>query len=130
MSDFRDKIVLSLYNYLKNSFMNIADNLRVLRNKNNISQQEIADFLGIDRKTYISWESGVVDIKSSYIPKLAEFLQVEITDLFREKPSEIVINQHNSDNKDTSINNSIVLLLTDKEAANRLVEIVKERFEK
>ena len=54
--------------------MNIGDNLRVIRNKKNISQQEIADFLGIDRKTYVSWEAGTVDIKSSYLPKLAEFL--------------------------------------------------------
>jgi len=42
----------------------------VIRNKKNISQQKIADFLGVDRKTYVSWESGTVDIKSSYIPKL------------------------------------------------------------
>ena len=43
--------------------MNIGDNLRVLRTKQNISQQEIADFLGIDRKTYIGWEAGECDIK-------------------------------------------------------------------
>ena len=108
--------------------MNIGDNLRVIRNKKNISQQEIADFLDVDRKTYVSWESGLADIKSSYIPKLAEFLHVEINDLFREKPADIVINQHNSDNKDTSINNSIVLLLTDKESVEQLVEIMKQRL--
>ena len=33
--------------------MNIGDNLRVLRTKNNISSQEIADYLGVDRKTYV-----------------------------------------------------------------------------
>jgi transcriptional regulator with XRE-family HTH domain len=108
--------------------MNIGDNLRVIRNRNNVSQQEIADFLGIDRKTYVNWEAGTVDIKSSYIPKLAEFLHVEINDLFREKSSKIVINQHNTDNKDNSVNNGIVLLLTDKESVNQLVEIMKEKF--
>ena len=107
--------------------MNIGDNLRVIRNKKNISQQEIADFLDVDRKTYVSWESGLADIKSSYIPKLAEFLHVEINDLFREKPADIVINQHNSDNKDSSVN-GIVLLLTDKEAVSQLVEVMKQRF--
>ena len=108
--------------------MNIGDNLRVLRSKQNISQQEIADFLGVDRKTYLSWETGTADIKSSYIPKLAEFLQVEINDLFKEKVSNIIINQHNTDNKDTSIN-GVVLLLTDKEAVDQLVEIIKKRVE-
>jgi DNA-binding XRE family transcriptional regulator len=107
--------------------MNIGDNLKVIRNRNNVSQQEVADFLGIDRKTYVSWEAGTVDIKSSYIPKLAKFLHVEINDLFREKFSHIVINQHNTDNKNSSIN-GIVLLLTDKEAVNQLVEIMKEKF--
>ena len=107
--------------------MSIADNLRKIRNRKNVSQQEIADFLGIDRKTYMNWEAGIADIKSSYIPKLAEFLHVEINDLFREKSTHIIINQQNTDNKDTSIN-GLVLLLTDKEAVNELVKILKERL--
>ena len=107
--------------------MRVSDNLRVIRNRKNISQQEIADFLGVDRKTYVSWESGMADIKSSYIPKLAEFLHIEINDLFREKSADIVINQHNADNKDSSVN-GIILLLTEKEAVNQLAEILKERF--
>jgi DNA-binding XRE family transcriptional regulator len=108
--------------------MSIGDNLRALRNKRNIPQQEIADFLWIDRKTYVSWEMGTADVKSLYIPRLAEFLHVEINDLFREKSTEIVINQHNTDNKDNSIN-GIVLLLTDKEAVDQLVEVMRKRLE-
>ena len=108
--------------------MSIGDNLRTIRNKNNISQQEIADFLGVERKTYMSWEAGTVDIKSSYIPKLAEFLKVEINDLFWEKSTRIIINQKNTENKDNSIN-GIVLLLTDKDAVNELVKVLKERFD-
>ena len=107
--------------------MNIGNNLKIIRNRNNVSQQEVADFLGIDRKTYINWELGTVDIKSSYIPKIAEFLHVEISDLFKEKGSNITINQHNTDNKDNSVN-GIVLLLTDKESVDQLVEIMKKRF--
>ena len=107
--------------------MSIADNLRIIRNKQNITQQEVADFIGIDLRTYARWESGKSAIKSPYIPKLTEFLHVEASDLFREKPSEIVITQYNSDNKDGSIN-GIVLLLTDKEAMDQLVEVIKTRF--
>jgi transcriptional regulator with XRE-family HTH domain len=95
--------------------MSLADNLRTTRNKQKITQQEIADFIGVDIKTYARWESGEVSIKDPYIPKIAECLHVEIGDLFREKSSEIVINQHNNhtDNKDGSIN-GIVLVITDK----------------
>jgi len=113
---------------IKNSItMSIGDNLRVLRNKNNVSQQDVADFLGVDRKTYVSWEAGSADIKSSYIPKLAEFLHVEINDLFKNKPGDIVINQHYSENKDSSIN-GMVLLLTDKESVNEFVKVMKGRL--
>jgi len=109
--------------------MNISENLRIIRNRNNVSQQEIADFIGVDRKTYINWENGTTDVKSTYIPKLAEFLKVEINDLFREKSTRIVINQQNTDNKDTSIN-GIVLLLTDKESVSELVSVLKEQLKK
>jgi len=107
--------------------MNIGANLRSIRNKKNISQQDVSDFLGVDRKTYMSWENGTADIKSSFIPKLAEFLQVEIKDLFQEKSKNIVIHQHNRDNKDSSVN-GIILLLNDKESVDRIVEIVKEKL--
>ena len=88
----------------------------------------MADFLGVERKTYVSWEAGMADIKSSYIPKLAEFLKVDINDLFRENSTSIVINQQNTDNKDSSVN-GIILLLTDKEAVNELVKVIKQRFD-
>jgi transcriptional regulator with XRE-family HTH domain len=108
--------------------MSIGDNLRAIRSKSNISQQEVADFLGVNRKTYVSWEASMADIKSSYIPKLAQFLHVEIKDLFQEKSSDIVINQHYTDNKDSSVN-GVILLLTDKEAVDQLVEVMRKRFE-
>jgi len=54
-------------------------------------------------------------------------MHVEIGDLFQKTESKIVINQHNTDNKDTSIN-GVVLLLTDKESVDQLVEIVKSQL--
>jgi transcriptional regulator with XRE-family HTH domain len=108
--------------------MNIGSNLMVLRNKQNFSQQKVADYLCVDRKTYINWETGVTDIKSSYIPKLAEFLQVEINDLFREKVSNVVFsqNKHQTNNKISSIN-GMVLLLTDNESIEKILDVIKEK---
>jgi len=128
-SIYRPKTVSLPSKILKRIGMNIGDNLRRVREKQKISQQEVADFLGVDRKTYERWEFGEADIKSSYIPKIAEFLHIEISDLFREKASEIVINQHYSENKDSSIN-GMVLLLTDKEAIDQLVDVMKTRLKK
>jgi len=68
-------------------------------------------------------------VKSEYIPELAKVFNVEISDLFREKSSEIIINQQNanSDNKENSVN-GVILLLTDKESVNKLVEVLKTRL--
>jgi transcriptional regulator with XRE-family HTH domain len=109
--------------------MDIASNLKKYRSKSNISQQEVADTLGIDRKTYIGWESGISNVKSQYIPELAKLFNIEIGELFREKSSDIIINQHNTDNKENSIN-GVILLLTDKEMMNQLVNLVKKRVVK
>jgi len=63
--------------------MAIGNNLRKLRSKTKYSQQDIADFLEIDRVTYGHWESETSDVKSQYIPKLAEIFDIPIADLFQ-----------------------------------------------
>ena len=53
----------------------IIKNLRV---DNNVSQQTIADFIGIDRVTYNRLENEKYSIKFDYIIKIAEFYKVPI----------------------------------------------------
>lgn len=117
----------------KTDNMRIGANLRKYRTRINKSQRDIADLLGVERNTYANWESETADIKSSYIPQLAEIFQVEIGDLFSEKPSEIVINQTNTntDNKEGSVNvNGVVLVLPNQESVDKLVEVLKESISK
>lgn len=109
--------------------MSVGHNLRKLRSKSKKSQQEIADLLEIDRRTYINWENEENDVKSEYIPKLAKIFDVEIKDLFSDSKSNIQINQENKENKDNSIN-GVVFVLTDKESVNKLAEILKINLEK
>ena len=106
--------------------MDIGHNLRIVRERQKITQQEVADFLGVDRRTYIDWESGEADIKSSYLPKIAELLHVEISDFFREKSSEIVIHQHHMENKEGAINAGVFFLCTDKETIDQVFDIIKK----
>ena len=54
--------------------MAIGNTIRKLRVAKNLSQQFVADNLNIDRRTYAAWEMGTQDIKSSFIPRLADFL--------------------------------------------------------
>ena len=53
----------------------IIKNLRI---DNNISQQTIADYIGIDRVTYNRLENEKYSIKFDYIIKIAEFYKVPI----------------------------------------------------
>lgn len=107
--------------------MSIAKNLRTIRESKNVSQQEVADYVNVERKTYMNWETGVSDIKSIYIPQLAEFFNVEIKDLFNENSSNLVITQNNTDNKDNSIN-GIIVLLNNKEAVDEIVNSLRRKI--
>ncbi len=106
--------------------MNIGYNLRKLRTKSKKSQQEVADLLEIDRRTYINWENEKNDIKSEYIPKIAKIFDVDMRELFQDSKSNIHINR---ENKDSPIN-GILFVLTDKEDIERLTEILKINFKK
>jgi len=105
--------------------MAIGNTLRKLRLAKNLSQQIVADTLNVDRRTYAAWEMGTQDIKSSFIPKLADFFGVEISDLFS---NETHINIKQSF-KDSTINTAI-LILTDKEAVNRILDAIKSQDNK
>jgi len=100
--------------------MAIGNTIRKLRLAKHLSQQIVADNLNIDRRTYAAWEMGSQDIKSSFIPRLAEFFGVEIADLFSNETS-IKIKQSF---KDSTVNTAI-LILTDKDAINRILDAVR-----
>jgi transcriptional regulator with XRE-family HTH domain len=100
--------------------MTIGTKIRKLRTDRNISQQVIADSLGIDRRTYAAWEMDSQDIKSIFIPKLADFFGVEISELFNQDKN-ISINQSF---KNSTINTA-VLILTDKDSINKVLDAIK-----
>lgn len=100
--------------------MSIGDTLRKLRMARNFSMQYVADCLNIDRRTYAAWEIGSQDIKSSFIPQLAELYGVEIADLFYDK----TIGSFNRSFKNGA-NDTAILILTDKESINRILDAAK-----
>ena len=109
--------------------MGIGKNLIKLRESKKLKQQEVADYIGVERKTYMSWETEKSGVSSEIIPKLAELFKVEINELFRNNVSEIVTIQNNTDNNDTSANCAIIIL-NDKEAINELVNGIIKKYGK
>jgi transcriptional regulator with XRE-family HTH domain len=106
--------------------MGIGTNLKILRGKTKFSQQDIANMLDLDRTTYINWENETSDIKSQYLPKLAEIFKVNIDDLFDNDKKFNIIN--NSESKDNSIG-IVVFNFSDKalseELSSQIGELIK-----
>ena len=55
--------------------------LRNLRNERNLTQQQVADHLKIDRSTYAYYESGRSQVNVDVIVKLAHFYEVSYATL-------------------------------------------------
>lgn len=102
--------------------MNVGKKLRVLRSKNQFSQQDIADYVSVDRKTYINWENETSDIKSEYIPKLAEKFGIEIKDLFEKTDNTIIIQEFN----ENTFNSVMVMMITDRKMMTEVLKILKQ----
>ena len=107
--------------------MGIGTNLKRLRSKTKYSNQEIADLLGVDRNTYASWESESTDVKSQYIPQLADIFKVRIQDLFDDE-RKLEISNNTFDNKDNSIG-LIIFNISDQEGIakfnSKLEDLIK-----
>ncbi len=101
--------------------MGVGTNLKRLRNKTKFSQQEIADQLNIDRVTYANWENEMFDIKSQYIPKLADIFAVEIKELFEEEKTFYISNSTFNDSAGV-----IVFNLSDRKMAEKLSNQIEE----
>ena len=114
---------------LKTKNMGIGTNLKKLRSKTKLSQQDIAAKLNIDRMTYANWESEVFDVKSQYIPKLAEIFQVELSEFFKnDSKNSITNNIENNDKTGTGgvgIQKGkiiINLIITDEKSLSKIKE--------
>ncbi|NJD01571.1 MAG: helix-turn-helix domain-containing protein [Ruminiclostridium sp.] len=58
-----------------------GDKLRYFRYKKALFQREVADYAGLDRSTYIRFESGMDFYPPDKLYKIAELLEVDISDL-------------------------------------------------
>jgi transcriptional regulator with XRE-family HTH domain len=82
--------------------MTFGTKLRKHREIARLSQQEVADAIGVSQSTYNLWESDKSRFRVDYLPKLAEVYGVDIGELIPENTSVKIVN--NRDNKDSSIN--------------------------
>ena len=54
----------------------VGKRVKELRQENNLTQQQMADTLGIDRSNYSKYELGKLEISNEMLVKLAKFFDV------------------------------------------------------
>lgn len=64
--------------------MSISSNLSLLRKEYGLSQDEIANKLGVSRQTYSKFENGTAELNTSQIQQLADIFGVQIPELYYE----------------------------------------------
>ena len=73
---------------MKNMKNNIAANLRYLRQKNRLSQEEVAERIGVSRQSVAKWESGDALPDIIKCDALADLYDVSLNDLVRHDPEQ------------------------------------------
>lgn len=66
--------------------MPFGKRLRKLRESKELSQEILADELGISQSAYSKWESGNTDISYSDLRKIAELYGITLSELFEGVP--------------------------------------------
>ncbi|MDO5808987.1 MAG: helix-turn-helix transcriptional regulator [Lachnospiraceae bacterium] len=68
----------------------LGNRIRELRNAKGLTQEEIAEQIGVSRQKYARIENGVNDITLNILSKIAKVLEITVGDITRvldEKPS-------------------------------------------
>jgi len=71
----------------------IAERLKTLRKRTGMSQQEIAEKIGIEQNSYGRYEQGSRIPTTDIIVKIAQAFGVTVEEIYGNKPSEAVINK-------------------------------------
>ena len=71
---------------MNNPKKNIAANLRFLRNRNGLSQEEVAEKIGVSRQSVAKWENGESLPDILKCEALADLYDVSLNDLVRHDP--------------------------------------------
>ena len=54
------------------------ENLRAIREDNDIKQKDIAEYLNVSQNTYSQYETGVISLTAEILIKLADYYNVSI----------------------------------------------------
>lgn len=77
--------------------MTVGTKIRILRNMQGFSQENMAEMLGITIQAFSKIERDITDVNHSRLAQIAEVLKIELADLLKFGENGIFINQNNRD---------------------------------
>lgn len=96
------KEVVDLFNNIKNKIstevvgMNIGSNISALRKEMGITQEELANVLGVSAQAVSKWENNSSCPDVSLLTNIADYFSVTVDDLLRADENEIITGGANS----------------------------------
>ena len=78
--------------------MNLADNLKRIRKDNNLSQEQLAEKLGVTRQAVSKWESGISYPEMDKVMQICQLFNLNINELVHENLKEVTEKKKEKDN--------------------------------
>ena len=78
--------------------MNLSDNLKKIRKENNLSQEQLAEKLGVSRQAVSKWESGISYPEMDKVMQICQLFNININELIHENISEVTENKKEKEN--------------------------------
>ena len=73
--------------------MNLSDNLKKIRKENNLSQEDLAEKLGVSRQSVSKWESGLAYPEMDKVLQLCKLFDLNIDELLNQNVKEVKNNK-------------------------------------
>ena len=61
--------------------MNLSDNLKKIRKDNNLSQEQLAEKLGVSRQSVSKWESGLAYPEMDKVLQICQLFNLNVDEL-------------------------------------------------
>lgn len=81
--------------------MSISENIKILRDRYDITQQELAEIAGVSNKAVSTWELGTYEPRMGAIQRIADYFGIQKSNLIEDGGMELVTNNkgYNKDNE-------------------------------
>ncbi len=120
-----------MFNKIKNEIkteamaMNIGNNIAVLRKKKGITQEELANELGVSAQAVSKWENNSSCPDVSLLTKIADYFGVSVDALLRAQEDDIVDSKEEKDDnvKSADDKKNIVIKITQQNGKENIIKV-------